>query len=50
MTDEQQRAEIRKLVEAVQRAVVRGKLSFGAELDRRILEQAKQQEQVEIER
>ena len=33
------RAEIRKLVEEVQRAVARGQLRFGAALDRRILEQ-----------
>jgi hypothetical protein len=33
------RAEIRKLVEEVQQAVASGRLRFGAELDRRILEQ-----------
>jgi len=33
------RAEVRKLVEEVQRAVASGGLRFGAELDRRILEQ-----------
>jgi hypothetical protein len=33
------RAEVRKLVEEVQRAVATGKLRFGAEPDRRILEQ-----------
>jgi hypothetical protein len=50
MSDEQRRGEIRKLVEAVQRAVRVGKVSFGAELDRRIREQVKRREQVEIER
>jgi hypothetical protein len=50
VTQEKQRAEIRKLVEAVQRAVARGKLSFGVELDRRIREQVKRQQEVEIER
>ena len=32
MTDKQQRAEIRKLVEQIQKAVAARKLSFGAEL------------------
>ena len=50
MTQEEQRAEIRKLVEQIQRAVTRGKLSFGAELDRRIREQIKRQQEVKIER
>jgi hypothetical protein len=50
VTEEQHRAEIRKLVEQVQRAVALGKFSFGAELDRRIREQVKRQQEVEIER
>jgi hypothetical protein len=50
VTQEQQRAEIRKMVEQIQRAVARGKLSFGAELDRRIREQVRRKQEVEIER
>ena len=50
MTQEERIAEIRKLVEQIQRAVARGKLSFSAELDRRIREQIKRQQEVEIER
>jgi hypothetical protein len=50
MTDEEQRAEIRKLVEQIQKAVARGKLSYGAELDRRIREQIKRQQELGIER
>jgi hypothetical protein len=50
MTDEQRRAEIRKLVEQIQKAVAADKFSFGVELDRRIREQVKRQQEVEIER
>jgi hypothetical protein len=50
VTEEEKRPEIRKFVEAVQRAVKAGKLSFGPELDRRIREQIKRQQEVEIER
>ena len=50
MTEEQHRAEIRKLVEQIQKAVAVGKLSFGAELDRRIREPIKRRQEVEIER
>ena len=50
MTDEQRTAEIRKLVEQIQKAVANRKLSLGPELDRRIREQVKQQQEVEIER
>jgi len=50
MTDKQQRAEIRKLVEQIQKAVAARKLSFGAELDRRIREQVKRHQEGEIER
>ena len=50
MTDEKRRAEIRKLVEQIQKAVVSRKVSFGPELDRRIREQVKRQQEVEIER
>jgi hypothetical protein len=50
MTDEEQRAEIRKLVEQIQKAVARGKLSYGAELDRRIREQIKRQQELGLER
>ena len=50
MNEEQHRAEIRKLVEQIQKAVTAGKLSFGVELDRRIREELKREEQVEIER
>jgi hypothetical protein len=50
VTKEQQRAEIRKPVEQIQKAVAVGKLSFGVELDRRIREQVKRQQEVEIER
>jgi hypothetical protein len=50
MSDEQHRAEIKKLVEEIQRAVAAGRLSFSAELDRRIREQVKRQQEVGIER
>ena len=50
MTDEQRRAEIRKLVEQIQKAVAADKFSFCVELDRRIREQVKRQQEVEIER
>jgi hypothetical protein len=50
MTDEQRRAEIRKLVEQIQQAVATRNLSFGPDLDRRIREQVKRQQEVEIER
>lgn len=41
---EQQRAEIRKLVEQIQRAVSTGRIRFTPELDRRIREQIRQTE------
>jgi hypothetical protein len=41
---EQQRAEIRKLLEQVQRAVSAGQIRFIPDLDRRIREQIRQAE------
>jgi hypothetical protein len=41
---EKQRAEIRKLVEQIQRAVSTGRVRFTTELDRRIREQIRQTE------
>jgi hypothetical protein len=41
---EQQRAEIQKLVEQVQRAVSAGQIRFSPELDLRIREQIRQME------
>jgi hypothetical protein len=39
-----QRAEIRKLIEKVQRAIAEGRITFNPELDRRIREQREQAE------
>ena len=41
---DQQRAEIQKLVEQIQRAVSTGRIRFTPELDRRIREQIRQTE------